>query len=95
MGFFNKHENEVSEIPLAQRLQEPKANQRIELLVTYFDNSFDIIEVTHNLEALQQLVSSAFTTGSSINFTSATPPFSLNPRWIRKVTYTVKGGDSM
>ena len=48
--------------------------QEIEMIVEYFDKT----------------VSSSFGTGASMNFTSATPPFSINPRWVKKITYRTK-----
>ena len=59
--------------------------QEIEMIVEYFDKTVDSISVTSNLEELEKLVSSSFGTGASMNFTSATPPFSINPRWVRKI----------
>ena len=37
-----------------------------------------------------EILSSSFGTGASMNFTSATPPFSINPRWVKKITYRTK-----
>lgn len=64
--------------------------QEIEMIVEYFDKTVDSIFITFNLEKLQELVSSSFRTGASMNFTSATPPFSINPRWVKKITYRTK-----
>jgi len=47
-------------------------------------------EIEMNLEELEKLVSSSFGTGASMNFPSATPPFSINPRWVKKITYRTK-----
>lgn len=55
-----------------------------------FDKTVESISVTSNLEELEKLVSSSFGTGASMNFTSATPPFSINPRWVKKITYRTK-----
>lgn len=39
-------------------------------------------------EELQQLVGNSLSTGASMNFPSAQPPFVINPRWVKKVTLT-------
>lgn len=88
MGLFNNQER-------INRAQAKKATpsqpvQDIEMLVEYFDKTVESISITFNLEKLQELVSSSFGTGASMNFTSATPPFSINPRWVKKITYRTK-----
>lgn len=95
MGLFNRQDGEVIRGSMAQMKQAPKPVQEIEMVLEYFDKSQETISLTYNLEELQQLVSTSFGTGSSMNFTSAIPPFSLNPRWVKKITYKTKGGDSM
>ena len=64
--------------------------QEIKMIVEYFDKTAESISIASNLEELQKLVSSSFRTGASMNFTSATPPFSINPRCVRKITYRTK-----
>ena len=64
--------------------------QEIEMIVEYFDKTVESISITFNLEELQKLVSSSFGTGASMNFTTSTPPFSINPRWVKKITYRTK-----
>ena len=88
MGLFNNQER-------INRVQAVKATpsqpvQEIEMLVEYFDKTVESISITFNLEKLQELVASSFGTGASMNFTSATPPFSINPRWVKKITYRTK-----
>ena len=88
MGLFNNQER-------INRVQAVKATpsqpvQEIEMIVEYFDKTAESISIASNLEELQKLVSSSFRTGASMNFTSATPPFSINPRWVRKITYRTK-----
>ena len=88
MGLFNNQDK-------INRAQAVKATpfqpvQDIEMLVEYFDKTVDSISITFNLEELEKLVSSSFGTGASMNFTSATPPFSINPRWVKKITYRTK-----
>lgn len=95
MGLFNRQDGEVIRGGLAQQRQTPKPVQEIEMVLEYFNNSQETILLTYNLEELQQQVSTSFGTGSSLNFTSAIPPFSINPRWVKKITYKAKGGDSM
>lgn len=95
MSLFNRQDGEVMRGGLAQQKQAPKPVQEIEMVLEYFDNSQETILLTYNLEELQHQVSTSFGTGSSMNFTSAIPPFSINPRWIKKITYKTKGGDSM
>lgn len=95
MGLFNRQDGEVIRGGMAQQRQAPKPAQEIEMVLEYFDNSQETILLTYNLEELQHQVSTSFGTGSSINFTSAIPPFSINSRWVKKITYKEKGGDSM
>ena len=88
MGLFNNQER-------MNRLQAVKATpsqpvQEIEMIVEYFDKTVDNISVTSNLEELEKMVSSSFGTGASMNFTTSTPPFSINPRWVKKITYRTK-----
>ena len=88
MGLFNNQER-------MDRVQAVKATssqpvQEIEMIVEYFDKTVDSISITFNLEKLQELASSSFRTGASMNFPSATPPFSINPRWVKKITYRTK-----
>ena len=92
MGLFNRQDGEVIRGGVAQMKQAPKPVQEIEMVLDYFDNSKEIISIVYNLEELQQQISTSFGTGSSMNFTSATPPFSINPRWVKKVTYKTRGG---
>ncbi len=73
------------------RPTEPKPVQEIVMEIEYFDKTTETISLTYNLEELQRLVSSSFSTGASMNFPSARPPFTINPRWVKKVTYKVKG----
>ena len=88
MGFFNNQER----INRGQAMKATPSQpvQEIEMIVEYFDKTVDNISITFNLEKLQELVSSSFGTGASMNFTSATPPFSINPRWVKKITYRIK-----
>ena len=72
------------------RARSSQSVQEIEMIVEYFDKTIDNISVTSNLEKLEKLVLSLFGTGASMNFTSATPPFSINPRWVKKITYRTK-----
>ena len=72
------------------RLQPSQPVQEIEMIVEYFDKTVDSISVTFNLEELEKLVSSSYGTGASMNFPSETPPFSINPRWVKKITYRTK-----
>lgn len=95
MGLFNRQDGEVIRGPMAQMKQAPKPVQEIEMVIEYFDKATETISLTYNLEELQRLVSSSFRTGASMNFSEAQPPFTINPRWVKKVTYKVKGGDSM
>ena len=85
MGLFNHQERinrgEAMKATLSQQVQE------IKMIVEYFDKTAESISITSNLEELQKLVSSSFETGASMNFTSATPPFFINPRWVKKITY--------
>lgn len=88
MGLFNNQER----INRGQAMKATPSQpvQEIEMIVEYFDKTVESIFVTFNLEKLQELVSSSFGTGASMNFTSATPPFSNNPRWVKKITYRIK-----
>lgn len=88
MGLFNHQERinrgQAMKATLSQQVQE------IKMIVEYFDKTAESISITSNLEELQKLVSSSFETGVSMNFTSATPPFFINPRWVTKITYRTK-----
>lgn len=64
--------------------------QEIVMVVEYFDKTIENFSVTANLEELKRMVSNSFRTGVSINFPSANPPFSINPRWVKKVIYQAK-----
>ena len=74
----------------AMKARSSQSVQEIEMIVEYFDKTAETISITSNLEELQKLVSSSFGTGASMNFTSAAPPFSINPRWVKKITYRTK-----
>ena len=88
MGLFNNQER----INRGQAMKATPSQpvQEIEMLVEYFDKTVESISITFNLEELQKLVSSSFGTGASMNFTTSTPPFSINPRWVKKITYRTK-----
>lgn len=96
MGLFNKQEDVIRGTMAARmRPTEPKPVQEIVMVIEYFDKTTETIALTYNLEELQRLVSSSFSTGASMNFSEAQLPFTINPRWVKKVTYQVKGGDFM
>lgn len=88
MGLFNNQERMNRGQAMKATPSQPV--QEIEMIVEYFDKTVDSIFITYNLEELEKLVSSSFGTGASMNFTSATPPFSINPRWVKKITYRTK-----
>ena len=88
MGLFN-HQERINR-GQAMKATPSQPVQEIEMIVEYFDKTAESISITSNLEELQKLVSSSFGTGASMNFTSATPPFSINPRWVKKITYRTK-----
>ena len=88
MGFFDNQERTNG--LQAVKATPPQPLQEIEMIVEYFDKTVERFSVTSNLEELKGLVSHSFETGRSINFPSANPPFSINPRWIKKVTYQTK-----
>ena len=88
MGLFNNQER-INRVQ-AEMATPSQPVQDIEMLVEYFDKTAESISITSNLEELQKLVSSSFGTGASMNFTSAAPPFSINPRWVKKITYRTK-----
>lgn len=73
---------------MAAMREAPKPVKKLEMLIEYYDHSIDTISITYNLETLQHLVASSFKTGASMNFFSANPPFAINPRWVKKVTFT-------
>lgn len=64
--------------------------QKIKMIVEYFDKTVESFSVTSNLEELKNMVADSIGTGASLNFPSANPPFSINPRWIKKVIYQTK-----
>lgn len=88
MGLFNQQERIYRGQAMKATPSQPV--QEIEMIVEYFDKTVDSISVTSNLEELEKLVSSSFGTGASMNFPSATPPFAINPRWVKKITYRTK-----
>ena len=88
MGLFNNQERMYRGQAMKATPYQPV--QEIEMIVEYFDKTVDSIFITFNLEKLQELVSSSFRTGASMNFPSATPPFAINPRWVKKITYRTK-----
>ena len=65
-----------------------KPQEERERLIEYYDKTTETISITSNLEELQQLVGNSLSTGASMNFPSAQPPFVINPRWVKKVTLT-------
>ncbi|MCY7116771.1 thiopurine S-methyltransferase [Streptococcus mutans] len=89
MGLFNKHEEPIRG-SMARMKQEPKPTQEIVMVIEYFDKTIENISVTYNLEDLQKLVSSSFGTGASMNFSEANPPFSINPRWVKKINFKAR-----
>ena len=72
---------------MAAMKSEPKPAQPLSLYIEYHDSTIENIDI---LEEIQQLFSAAFSDGGALNFTSATPPFSINTRYIKKVTFTIK-----
>ena len=88
MGFFNNQES-MNGIQAA-KVTPPQPLQEIEMIVEYFDKTVERFSVTSNLEELKRMVSNSFRTGVSINFPSANPLFSINPRWVKKVIYQAK-----
>ena len=88
MGFFDNQER-MNGLQAA-KATPPQPFQEIEISVEYFDKTVESFSVTSNLEELKNIVSNSFKTGASINFPLANPPFSINPRWIKKVTYQTK-----
>ena len=81
MGLFTNSDN------VAHEYSKPKPVEPIEMLVEYHDYTRETITITYNLEELQEAVASSFGTGASMNFVSANPPFFINPRWIKKITF--------
>ena len=73
---------------MAAMREAPKPVEELEMLIEYYDKTTETISITSNLEELQQLVGNSLSTGASMNFSSANPPFAINPRWVKKVTFT-------
>ena len=88
MSLFNNQERMNG--MQAAKATSPQPVQEIEMVIEYFDKTVERFSVTSDLEELKRVVSNSFRTGVSINFPSANPPFSINPRWIKKVTYQTK-----
>ena len=88
MGLFNNQERMNRRQAMEAALSQPV--QEIEMIVEYFDKTVDSISLTSNLKEIEKLVSSSFGSGASMNFPSASPPFSINPRWVKKITYRTK-----
>lgn len=75
---------------MAAMKSEPKPAQPLSIYIEYHDSTIENIDINYNLEEIQQLFSAAFSDGGALNFTSAAPPFSINTRYIKKVTFTIK-----
>ena len=91
MGLFNKQEKSMTaSMRTTVQQSELGATEELEMLIEYFDQSTETILITHNLEELQKLVSNSFGTDASMNFSTANPPFSINSRWVKKVTIQQK-----
>lgn len=88
MGFFDNQER-MNGLQ-AVKATPPQPVQEIVMIVEYFDKTIENFSVTANLEELKRMLSNSFRTGVSINFPSANPPFSINPRWVKKVIYQAK-----
>lgn len=73
---------------MAVMREAPKPVEELEMLIEYYDKTTETISIISNLEELQQLVGNSLSTGASMNFSSANPPFAINPRWVKKVTFT-------
>ena len=85
MAFFGN--NRESQRMAAMR-ETQKPAEELEMLIEYYDKTTETISITSHLEELQQLVGNSLSTGASMNFSSANPPFAINPRWVKKVTFT-------
>lgn len=72
---------------MAAMREAPKPVEELEMLIEYYDKTTETISIISNLEELQQLVGNSLSTGASMNFSSANPPFAINPRWVKKVTF--------
>ena len=88
MGFFDSQER-TSGLQ-AVKATPPQPVQKIEMIVEYFDKTVESFSVTANLEELKNMVADSIGRGTSLNFPSSNPPFSINARWIKKVTYQTK-----
>ena len=73
---------------MAAMRETQKPEEELEMLIEYYDKTTETILVTFNLEELQQLVGNSLSTGASMNFPNAQPPFVINPRWVKKVILT-------
>ena len=73
---------------MAAMRETQKSEEELEMLIEYYDKTTETILVTFNLEELQQLVGNSLSTGASMNFPNAQPPFVINPRWVKKVILT-------
>lgn len=73
---------------MAAMRKTQKPEEELEMLIEYYDKTTETILVTFNLEELQQLVGNSLSTGASMNFPNAQPPFVINPRWVKKVILT-------
>ena len=82
--FGNSRESQV----MAAMRETQKPEEELEMLIEYYDKTTETISITSNLEELHHLVGNSLSTGASMNFPSAQPPFVINPRWVKKVTLT-------
>ena len=85
MAVFGNNK-ESQRMAAMREIQKPE--EELEMLIEYYDKTTETILVTFNLEELQQLVGNSLSTGASMNFPNAQPPFVINPRWVKKVILT-------
>lgn len=77
----------MGEARLSKQVTEPKPVEPLTIAIEYHNGSVESIDMTYNLEELQDLFSQAMQNGSGINFTNFDPVTTINPRCIKKVTF--------
>ncbi len=72
---------------MAAMLAAPKPVEPVTIMIEYYDGTNEQINIVYNLEEIQRLFSQAMGNSSGLNFTNFDPPITINPKWIKKVTF--------
>ncbi|HFI0149765.1 TPA: thiopurine S-methyltransferase [Streptococcus suis] len=85
MGFFqNDNEQRTAKRVAAGN----KAVDSVNVFIEYHDQGVEQINIERNLDELLNLFSVAMQSGSGITFSGLTPAKVINPRYIKKVSFS-------